>query len=546
MTLKYHTRRDYMKIIGKNPITGLDYPDPDVIRVDDTYYMVSTTMHFVPGCEILRSYDLVHWEHLSYVYERLDSTEEQRLVGEKNCYGKGMWAASLRYHKGMYYICFVANDTGKTYLYTADNIEGPWEKRIIEGFYHDCSLLFEDDHVYIVSGNRNVRLQELKKDLGGPKEGGLDRILVSDSRNPGLGFEGSHFYKINGMYYLFLIHSLPDRWMRTQACYVSDSLTGEFRGGDVLCDTMGYCGQGVAQGGIVDTPDHKWYAVLFQDRGAVGRIPVLVPVKWEKNVRVTYMPAPGEQKEQIIKENYPVLGDSGRALCEVETKSTRPEEQYHSLVESDDFSEWNPDQKRLFGTFGWKSCWQFNHEPELSWIENDAEKGCLRMSCKKQCKNVTQAVNTITQRMKFPMCITEVTVDAERLKDGDYAGMCALQGCYGMAAVTKRDGRMFLVMRSLEAENDSLEGNQGNSEEIEWEAVSVESSRIRIRLEADFQNQHDKVRFLYWSDEKWKQIGPWHQLYFKMDHFTGCRVGLFAYATKETGGIAEFGRFRYF
>ena len=107
-----------MKIIGKNPITGLDYPDPDVIRVDDTYYMVSTTMHFVPGCEILRSYDLVHWEHLSYVYERLDSTEEQRLVGEKNCYGKGMWAASLRYHKGMYYICFVANDTGKTYLYT--------------------------------------------------------------------------------------------------------------------------------------------------------------------------------------------------------------------------------------------------------------------------------------------------------------------------------------------------------------------------------------------------------------------------------------------
>ena len=74
MTLKYHTRRDYMKIIGKNPITGLDYPDPDVIRVDDTYYMVSTTMHFVPGCEILRSYDLCHWEHLSYVYERLDST----------------------------------------------------------------------------------------------------------------------------------------------------------------------------------------------------------------------------------------------------------------------------------------------------------------------------------------------------------------------------------------------------------------------------------------------------------------------------------------
>ncbi len=57
-----------------NPITRLDYPDPDVIRVDNTYYMVSTTMHFMPGCEILRSYDLVNWEHASYVYDVLDST----------------------------------------------------------------------------------------------------------------------------------------------------------------------------------------------------------------------------------------------------------------------------------------------------------------------------------------------------------------------------------------------------------------------------------------------------------------------------------------
>ncbi len=112
-----------MKIIGKNPITGLDYPVSGCHP--GRRYVLHGKHHnaLCAGCEILRSYDLVHWEHLSYVYERLDSTEEQRLVGEKNCYGKGMWAASLRYHKGMYYICFVANDTGKTYLYTADNIE---------------------------------------------------------------------------------------------------------------------------------------------------------------------------------------------------------------------------------------------------------------------------------------------------------------------------------------------------------------------------------------------------------------------------------------
>ena len=62
-----------------NPITRLDYPDPDVIRVEDTYYMVSTTMHFMPGCEILQSFDLVHWEHATYVYETLDHTDAQQL-----------------------------------------------------------------------------------------------------------------------------------------------------------------------------------------------------------------------------------------------------------------------------------------------------------------------------------------------------------------------------------------------------------------------------------------------------------------------------------
>ena len=72
-----------------NPIIKLDYPDADVIRVEDTYYMVSTTMHFMPGCEILRSYDLVHWEHAAYVYDRLDSTPGQRLLENQSIYGKG-------------------------------------------------------------------------------------------------------------------------------------------------------------------------------------------------------------------------------------------------------------------------------------------------------------------------------------------------------------------------------------------------------------------------------------------------------------------------
>lgn len=74
-----------------NPIIPLDYPDPDIIRVGKTYYMVSTTMYFLPGCEILRSYDLVNWEHACFVYDQLDSTEAQRLVGES----KYLWKRNV-------------------------------------------------------------------------------------------------------------------------------------------------------------------------------------------------------------------------------------------------------------------------------------------------------------------------------------------------------------------------------------------------------------------------------------------------------------------
>lgn len=518
-----------MQIQITNPVTGLDYPDPDVIRVGDAYYMVSTTMHFMPGGEILRSYDLGNWEHVSYVYDRLDSTPGQTLTGEEHIYGKGMWAASLRFHKGFFYVCFTSNDTGKTYLYTAQSVQGPWEKHYIEGFYYDNSLLFDEDgSVYIAHGNRDVFITQLKEDLSGPLEGGLNRLAVSDAGNPMLGYEGSHFYKINGKYYLFLIHSLRDRWMRTQACFQADSLEGEFTGGDVLCDDMGYFGQGVAQGGIVDTPEGKWFGVLFQDTGAVGRIPVLVPVHWD--------------------EDRPVIGETGKAPRTVALSSGRPDYPYKPLVQSDDFRDGELDsrgkeQEPDFGCFGLKSPWQFNHEPELSLLRLDREAGMLWVTTDKLCAGLTQARNILTQRMLYPGCGAEVTVDVSGLKEGDYAGICALQGGYGMVSAAKKDGVCCLVMKAV-ATDDALDTPK-DLQEQEWESVEITESRVRLRVEADFAGMRDEARFFYWHCGGWKKIGVTHKLHFKLDHFVGCRFGLFLYSTLETGGRAGFADFVY-
>ncbi len=518
-----------MKVKDINPLLKKDYPDVDVIRVGDIYYMVSTTMYFMPGCEILRSYDLLHWEHAAFVYDRLDSTPAQRLEGEENIYGQGMWAASLRYNKGCFYVIFVANDTHKTYLYRSEAIEGPWKKSEIEGFYHDNSLLFDDDgRIYIVYGNREVYLTELKDDLSGPKEGGVNKMIVKDRDDAYLGYEGAHIYKINGKYYIFFIHMPRATGRRTEACFVADSIDGEYRGRDVMDDDRGYCGSGCAQGGIVDTPDGKWYAILFQDSGAVGRIPVLMPVSFNED------------------DEIPVFGDNGKVPLEFEVPDGKEGYEYEPLTGSDDFKDPAPGKgSRFSGSFGFKSRWQFNHEPEPELVEHDGVNGSVRITTGKVCRNLVQAKNTLTQRTTYPVCAAQVTVDGSSLKEGDYAGLCLLESAYAFIAITRRKGELYLVMYDREAPEGLWGERHDTTPGRERAAVKLNGSSAVLRAEADFTMMKDTACMYYVEDGEKKQLGAEAKLCFKLDHFTGARFGLFVYSTEECGGSAVFTDFIY-
>ncbi len=504
-----------------NPILKCDYPDPDVIRVDDTYYMASTTMYFMPGGALLRSYDLLNWEIASYIFDTLDNTPEERLDQERSNYGCGMWAPSLRYKDGMFYVVFTSFQTKKTYCFTTTNPEGKWEKREIEGYFHDSSLLFDDDgKIYLVYGNREIHLVELNKDLTAPMPGGIDKVILKEPKDyEGLGFEGSHFYKINGKYYLFNIH-WPAGERRIQTCYMSEKVDGEYTGGEVLDCDRGYFNQGVAQGGIVDTPYGKWFAVLFQDSGAVGRIPVLVPVSWN--------------------DDRPVFGTNGSIPKRIEVASSRPYYRYEPLYTSDDFVyEEGVRNPKL------KSQWQWNHAPN-----NDlwaiVPGGGLYLKTGKICTNITYSVNTLTQRMMFPKCEAEVTIDASGIKEGDVAGLCALQGCYGYLGITKNAGNYYLIRVEKKSENTMKIGASDYMPGDLVEKIKLPDSKVSICLKANFENMQDKLDFFYLrEDGKWAKVGNSHKLYFRLDHFTGCRFGLFAFSTREIGGNAVFKDFIY-
>lgn len=502
-----------------NPITKTDYPDPDVIRVGDTYYMISTTMYYMPGGVILKSYDLVNWEIESYVFDKLDDPVSGVLGENESYYGKGMWAASLRYHEGKFYVAFVSHGQDCTHLYISNDVKGPWEHKKIEGYFHDCSLLFDDGHVYIVSGNMEIRLCELDSDMTRIKDGGIDKIIIRDDpQKVGLGYEGSHFYKINGKYYVSLIH-WPKGGMRTQAVYMSDKVEGPYEGFDVLNDDMGYHGMGVAQGGFVDTPDGEWYAILFQDSGAIGRIPVLVPMVFDESGK-------------------PNLGVNGKIPENIDITSTKPGYEYEKLYTSDIFENVN-------GEYKIKKQWQWNHEPVNS-LWNKGNNGELTITTRRLSVNPLWAVNTLTQRM-MPKCEAEVNLDGSRLNNGDMAGLIALQGAYAMIGIAKENEKYYLTLiERINAENPFQIGyTDPESAEVTYRE-EIPNSKIRVGITADFTDMKDTVEFYVIDNGCRKKVGGEHKLRFGIDHFTGARFGLCVFSTKEIGGKVVFDHFEYF
>ena len=319
-----------------NPVMYADVPDVDVIRVDDAYYMVSTTMHLSPGCPVMKSTDLVNWETVSYTYDILDDGDKFALRNGESDYGNGSWAASIRHYNGKYYVSFASLSTGKTYIFSTTDVEnGTWHRSEFNGYLHDVSLLTtQDDGMYVVYGSGTARCRPVYEDENGDITLGDEVTLIEytgldNDGNPVNGpvsyiSEGIHAYEIGDYYYLFMIQ-WPTGGRRQEVCWRASSLDGPWESRKVFDSDLEFDGQmdnaGVAQGGVVQAADGSWYAMLFQDHSSVGRIPVLVPVTWE--------------------DGWPVFGDeNGQAPVEMDLPGTYTGEK--DIVVSDEFYNGQP------------------------------------------------------------------------------------------------------------------------------------------------------------------------------------------------------------
>ena len=486
---------------ARNPILYADVPDMAMIRVGETYYMSSTTMHMSPGVPIMKSQDLVNWTIVNNAYDTLDDVDALNLANGKRAYGKGSWASSIRFHEGTFYVTTFAQTTGKTYIYSTKDIErGPWKKVSFKPALHDHSLFFDDDgRVYMIFGGGDLRLVELSADVTNVKPGGLNEIIITNAGavagpNIGLNAEGSQLFKVNGKYFLFNI-TWPRGGMRTVIIHRADKITGPWEGRVALQD------KGVAQGGLIDTPAGEWFAYLFRDSGAVGRIPYLVPVKWE--------------------DGWPMLGVDGKVPDTLKLPVSLG--LIPGIVASDEFN-------RQSGEPALPLVWQWNHNPDNALWSVTQRPGFLRLTTGRVDADIEAARNTLTQRTIGPECSGTTCLDVSNLKNGDYAGLVSLQKNYGFVGVTSDGGTNFVVMVSAESNAPQ-----------ELARVPLNQKTVFLKAECDFRGRADKAYFSYSCDGKsWVPIGGTLKMSYSLAHFMGYRFGLFNYATRTAGGFADF------
>ena len=493
------------------PTLWADVPDIAICRKGTKYYMVSTTMHYNPGIPVMVSDNLVDWKLASSCYETVEDRPKDRLENGENDYGFGTFASSIRYnpYDDTFYVISLNPCIDNTYLFrTKDPEKEPWVFTRLPKAQYDASIWFEPPEtsggparifVYATVHGKDgmqVRLTEMKSDFTGFVDGGEIVIpKVNDCiENAGLG-EGTQVLKRNGWYYSVNISWGPTG--RTVVMHRSRTMKGPWEGKVV------FRYQGIAQGSFIDTPDGKWYAYLFGDRGAVGRCPYVFPVEW--------------------KDDWPVIAPTNLAR-----RAGKP-----AIVASDDFT-------------GAKlaKVWQWNHNPANGLWSLTDRRGWLRLKTDRTDRDLATARNTLTQRTWGPECSAVTKLDVSHLNEGDRAGLALFQRNYAEAAVTRENGALAVVLRT------SADGKPGV--EQARAALPKGTKTVWLKAHGDFRRT-DKN--LYWGNpegvdqgtlfcstdgKNWRPLGGKVSLKYTAPHFTGYRFGLFMYSTKTPGGYADF------
>ena len=423
----------------RNPVLYADYSDPDAIRVGEDYFMIASSFSNSPALPVLHSKDLVNWKVINYCLKHVPEFRYNNPI-----HGCGVWAPSIRYHEGTYYVCFPMPDEG-IYMTTTKDPWGEWSKPVNirpgAGWIDPCPFWDDDGKAYLVAGVAKSRigyksvLHIVRMQPDGMGIFGDEVKIFDGNENDQITIEGPKMYKRNGYYYVFApAGGVKTGWqtvLRSKNPFGPYEYKVVLRQGDSPVN-------GPHQGAWVDTVTGEDWFLHFQDVYAAGRITHLQPMHWENDWPIIGVNKEGnDYGEPVMEYRKP---DIGKTESELEDKSKYP------VCEPDTTDEFDSDALML--------QWQWNANYDDSWFDtktdvygNKAEDGSyikLNAVPTTPLRPVGDYRNLLLQKWPAPefTCVTKMSFNG--LVDGDYAGMISLGVDYAALGVAKKNGSYFL------------------------------------------------------------------------------------------------------
>ena len=490
----------------RNPVIHADYSDPDAVRVGDDFYVTASSFNAAPGLPVLHSKDLVNWRLISHVFTRQRPLD----VFSRPQHGGGVWAPSIRHHKGEFYIYYPDPDFG-IYLTKAKHPAGPWSEPVLvkeaKGWIDPCPLWDEDGNAYLVSAmaaSRSGVKSVLVVSRMSPDGTRLldDGVMVFDGHDKHPTVEGPKFYKRNGYYYIFAPAGGVERgW---QLVLRSKNVYGPYEERVVLAQGKTEV-NGPHQGAWVETQTGESWFLHFQDKGAYGRIVHLQPVTWVDDWPVIGVDADGDGTgEPVLSYRKPNVGRRWPVV-------TPPD--------SDEF-----DQPAL------GLQWQWHANPGTHWAFPAPALGYLRLfnlPLPEGHKNFWDVPNLLLQ--KFPAeeftATTKLTFTPRT--DEEETGLIVMGLDYAYVSVKKKPAGLFVSQTVVKHAEDGAKGQESAPAPLKANTFYL---RVRVSKGAacQFSYSADGVSFTPVGVPFTARAGRW----------IGAKVGLFAVrkgTTRETG-----------
>ena len=503
-----------------NPVLHADYSDPDVCAVDGHYYMTASSFNCTPGLPILHSEDLVNWEIINYAIKNVEPLD----FFSKPQHGKGVWAPSIRYHNGEFYIYWGDPDFGIFMVKTKD-IYGEWDKPVLvkagKGMIDPCPLWDDDGKVYLAhawAGSR-AKFNSVITVCEMNSEG---TAIVS---NPVLAFdgndgtnhtiEGAKFYKHNGYYYIFApAGGVATGW---QLVLRSKNVFGPYESKIVMSQGKTDI-NGPHQGAWVDTPSGEAWFLHFQDKGAYGRVLHLNPMEWKSDWPVIGVDTDGDGCGEPVHEyRKPNIGKTVGIV---------------TPAESDEFNSTE---------LGLQWQWHANYQDTFGFTTNMGYMRIYSHILSPEFVNFWEVPNLLLQ--KFPAeeftATTKLKVSAK--DDGQMSGLIVMGWDYAYLGVEKSgEGFILKYVQCKDAEQKTPEktsvvGILDKSRTFEAGLYPNYEIDIYLRVKVE---AGGKCSFYYSTDGKrFHNVGD--TFIARQGKWIGAKVGLFSVAPygKERGWV---------